>query len=47
MQTLNDKERAERLAYLLDVAITYIEQIADKESETLEYLIEQYDEATQ
>ena len=44
---MTDRERADRLAYLLDVAITYIEAIADKDSETLAYLIEQYEEATQ
>ena len=44
---MTDRERADRLAYLLDVAITYIEAIADEDSETLAYLVEQYEEATQ
>ena len=38
---LTDKERA--LLELLDVAITYIEQIADKDSPTLDYIKEHYD----
>lgn len=32
-----------KLFELLDTAICYIEQIADKDSPTLEYLIEQYE----
>ena len=36
-----DKEKT--LLELLDIAITYIEQIADKDSPTLEYLKEHYD----
>ena len=32
-----------KLLELLDIAICYIEQIADKDSPTLEYLIEHYE----
>ena len=38
---LTEKERT--LLELLDIAITYIEQIADEDSPTLEYLKEHYD----
>jgi hypothetical protein len=44
---MTDQERANRLAYLLDMAIEYIEAIADKDSETLAYLVEQYQEIAQ
>lgn len=44
---MTDRERADRLAYLLDMAITYIEAIADEDSETLAYLVEQYEEVAQ
>lgn len=32
-----------KLLELLDIAICYIEQIADKDSPTLEYLVEQFE----
>lgn len=44
---MTDKERADRLSDLLDIAITYIQAIADKDSETLAYLVEQYEEVEQ
>lgn len=43
---MTDQERIDQLAYLLDMAITYIQAIADEDSETLAYLMEQYEEAT-
>ena len=43
---MTDQERIDQLAYLLDMAITYIQDIADEDSETLAYLMEQYEEAT-
>lgn len=43
---MTDQERIDQLTYLLDMAITYIQAIADEESETLAYLMEQYEEAT-
>ena len=39
-------EREQRLLHLLDVAVTYIEQIADKDSPTLEYLLAEIEEVT-
>ena len=43
---MTDQERIDQLAYLLDMAITYIQAIADEDSETLAYLMEKYEEAT-
>ena len=43
---MTDQERIDQLTYLLDMAITYIQAIADEDSETLAYLMEQYEEAT-
>lgn len=42
---MTDQERIDQLTYLLDMAITYIQAIADEDSETLAYLMEQYEEA--
>ena len=36
-------EKENKLMDLLDIAICYIEQIADKDSPTLEYLVEHFE----
>ena len=43
---MTHEQKILHLLNLLDIAIEYIEAIADKDSETLAYLIEQYEEAT-
>ena len=40
---MENTAKENKLVELLDVAIYYIEQIADKDSPTLEYLVEQFE----
>ncbi len=42
---MTHEQKILHLLNLLDIAIEYIEAIADKDSETLAYLIEQSEEA--